>query len=56
MIYSFIMIFDKLNKDSIINLRFRDIRNTLLDRELKGRLKNKILKSKEQKLISKQSK
>jgi hypothetical protein len=39
------MTFDEFKKDSIINLRFRGIRNTLLDRELKDRPRNKILES-----------
>jgi hypothetical protein len=37
------MIFDEFEKDNIINLRFRGIQNILLDREPKGRPKNKIL-------------
>jgi hypothetical protein len=45
MISSFIMTFDEFEKDNIINLRFRGIRNTLSDREPKSRLRNKILKS-----------
>jgi hypothetical protein len=52
-IRSFIIIFDKLKKDSTINLRFRDIRNTLLDRKPKGKPKNKVLGSEEQKTIPK---
>jgi hypothetical protein len=46
-IHSFIMTFDKLEKDSTINLYFRNIRNTLSDRKLKGRPRNKILRSEE---------
>jgi hypothetical protein len=46
-IHSSIVIFDELKKDNTINLRFRSIQNILLDRKLKGRLKNKISKSKE---------
>jgi hypothetical protein len=46
MIRSFIVTFDKLEKDNSINLLFRSIQNSLLDRELKDRLKNKILKLK----------
>jgi hypothetical protein len=38
--------FDKLEKGSTIDLRFRDIQNTLLDRKLKDRLRNKILRLK----------
>jgi hypothetical protein len=53
MIYFFIMIFDEFEKDNIINLRFRGIRNTLLDREPRDRLRNKILKSIKQKIVLK---
>jgi hypothetical protein len=45
-IYSFIVTFDKLEKDNIINLYFRNIRSILLDYKLKNRLRNKILKLK----------
>jgi hypothetical protein len=31
------MIFDEFKKDNIINLHFRDIRNTLSDRKLSSR-------------------
>jgi hypothetical protein len=47
------MTFDKLKKDSIIDLRFRGIRNTLLDYELRGRPRNKMLKLEEQKTVPK---
>jgi hypothetical protein len=47
MIRSFIVTFNKLEKNSIINLRFRGIRNILLDRKLKDKPRNKILKLKE---------
>jgi hypothetical protein len=52
-IRSFIITFDKLKKNNTVNLRFRSIRNTLPDREPKGRPRNKILKSGEQKIIPK---
>jgi hypothetical protein len=52
-IRSFIVTFDKLEKDSIINLRFRGIRNILLNRKLKDRSRNKILKLKKQKTVLK---
>jgi hypothetical protein len=52
-IRSFIVTFNKLEKDSTINLRFRGIRNILLDRELRSRPRNKILKLKKQKIILK---
>jgi hypothetical protein len=55
-IHSSIVTFDELEKDNTINLRFRNIRNTLLDRELKGRPRNKILRLKKQKIILKPSK
>jgi hypothetical protein len=45
-IRSFIITFDELEKSSTINLRFRDIQNTLSDRKLKNRPRNKILKLK----------
>jgi hypothetical protein len=48
-----IMIFDEFEKDNIINLRFRGIRNTLLDREPRDRPKNKILESIKQKIVPK---
>jgi hypothetical protein len=41
------MIFDKLKKGGTLDLYFRDIRNILLDREFKGRPRNKILRLKE---------
>jgi hypothetical protein len=41
------MTFDELKKDSTVDLRFRNIRNTLPDRKLKSRLRNKILRSEE---------
>jgi hypothetical protein len=44
-IRSSIITFDELEKDSIINLRFRGIRNTLPDREPRGRPRNKMLRS-----------
>jgi hypothetical protein len=47
------MTFNELEKDNIINLRFRDIRNTLSDRELRDRPKNKILESVKQKTVLK---
>jgi hypothetical protein len=43
--------FDELEKDSIINLRFRSIRNTLLDYKLKSRSRNKVLRLKKQKTV-----
>jgi hypothetical protein len=46
LIYSFIMTFDELEKNNIINLRFWSIRNTLSDRKLKGKFKNKVLRLK----------
>jgi hypothetical protein len=46
-IYSSIVTFDELEKGSTIDLRFRNIRNTLLDRELRGRPRNKVLGSEE---------
>jgi hypothetical protein len=48
-----IITFDELEKGGTINLRFRNIRNTLLDRELKDRFKNKILRLEEQKTVLK---
>jgi hypothetical protein len=53
MIYFFIMTFDELEKDNIINLYFRGIRNTLSDRKLRDRPRNKILRSEEQKIVLK---
>jgi hypothetical protein len=47
------MTFDKLEKDNIINLYFRSIRNILLDRKPKNRLRNKILRLKKQKTVLK---
>jgi hypothetical protein len=55
-IRSSIVTFDKLKKGNIINLRFRGIRNTLLDRKLKNRPRNKILRLKKQKIVPKPSK
>jgi hypothetical protein len=49
----FIITFDELKKDGTVNLRFRDTQNTLLDRELRNRPKNKILRLKEQKTVLK---
>jgi hypothetical protein len=46
-IYSSIITLDKLKKDNTVNLRFRNIQNILLDRELKNKLRNKILRLKE---------
>jgi hypothetical protein len=45
-IRSFIVIFNELKKSNTINLRFRDIQNTLLDRKLKNRPRNKMLRLK----------
>jgi hypothetical protein len=42
-IYSFVIIFNKLKKSNTINLYFYNIRNILLDRKLKNKLKIKIL-------------
>jgi hypothetical protein len=47
------MTFDKLEKDGTVNLRFRGTRNTLPDREPRGRPRNKILRSEEQKTVPK---
>jgi hypothetical protein len=47
------MTFDKLKKNSTINLCFYSIRNILPNRKLKNRLKNKVLKSEEQKTVLK---
>jgi hypothetical protein len=47
------MTFNKLKKDSTINLYFRGIRNTLLDREPRGRPRNKMPESVEQKTVPK---
>jgi hypothetical protein len=55
-IRSFIVTFDELEKDSTVDLRFRGIRNTLLNRKLKDRPRNKIPGSKEQKIVPKPSK
>jgi hypothetical protein len=52
-IRSFIMTFDELEKGGTINLRFRGIRNTLPDREPRGRPRNKMPESVEQKIVSK---
>jgi hypothetical protein len=46
MIRSSIVIFDKLEKNNTVNLRFRSIQNTLSDRKLKNRPRNKILRLK----------
>jgi hypothetical protein len=45
--------FNKLEKGNTINLRFRDKENTLLDRKLKIRPKNKLLRLEEQKTVLK---
>jgi hypothetical protein len=47
-IRSSVVTFDELEKGGTIDLRFRGIRNTLLDREPKGRPRNKIPGLKEQ--------
>jgi hypothetical protein len=47
------MIFDELKKGSTVDLYFRDIQNTLLDRKLKSKFKNKILKLKKLKTVLK---
>jgi hypothetical protein len=46
-IHSSMVTFDELEKSGTINLRFRGIRNTLLDRKLKNKPRNKIPGSKE---------
>jgi hypothetical protein len=47
------MIFDEFKKNNNINLYFRSIRNTLLDREPRSKPRNKILRSEEQKTVLK---
>jgi hypothetical protein len=47
------MTFNKLEKDGTINLRFRGIRNILLDRKLRDKPRNKVLRSGEQKTVLK---
>jgi hypothetical protein len=47
------MTFNKLEKNNIINLYFRGIQNTLPDRELRDKPRNKILKSIKQKTVPK---
>jgi hypothetical protein len=47
------MTFNELEKGGTINLRFRGIRNTLPDREPKGRPRNKVLGLGEQKTVPK---
>jgi hypothetical protein len=49
----FIMIFNKLEKDGTVDLRFRGIQNILSDREPRGRPRNKVLRSGEQKTVPK---
>jgi hypothetical protein len=49
------MTFDELEKGSTVDLRFRSIQNTLSDRKLKGRPRNKVLRSEEQKTVLKLS-
>jgi hypothetical protein len=46
-IRSSVVTFDELEKDNTINLRFRGILNTLLDRKLKSRPRNKVLRLEE---------
>jgi hypothetical protein len=52
-IRSFIVTFNKLEKDSTINLYFQNIQNILLDYKLKSKPKNKILRLEEQKTVLK---
>jgi hypothetical protein len=47
------MTFNELEKDNIINLRFRDIRNILSDRKPRDRLRNKISELIKQKIVPK---
>jgi hypothetical protein len=47
------MIFNKLKKGSTIDFRFHSIRNILLDRKLRNKSRNKILRSEEQKTVLK---
>jgi hypothetical protein len=48
-----VVTFDKLEKGSTIDLRFRGTRNTLPDREPRGRPRNKVPGSGEQKTVPK---
>jgi hypothetical protein len=52
-IRSSIVTFDKLEKGGTVDLRFRGTRNTLPDREPRGRPRNKVLGSEEQKTVPK---
>jgi hypothetical protein len=54
-IRSSIITFNKLEKDSTINLRFRGIQNILPDRKLRDKSKNKMPESVEQKTVLKPS-
>jgi hypothetical protein len=54
-IRSSIVTFDELEKNGTVDLRFRGIRNTLPDREPRGKPRNKILESVEQKTVPKPS-
>jgi hypothetical protein len=49
----FIVTFDELEKDGIINLRFRGIQNTLSDRKPRDRPRNKMSESIKQKIVPK---
>jgi hypothetical protein len=52
-IRSSVMTFDELEKGGTVDLRFRGIRNILPDREPRGRPRNKMPESVEQKTVPK---